>query len=110
MRLSAGCAALLLVAAAPTDTQSVCTSWRQSQNPAVFAELERRKEFTAKELDLIKRRKIKVGMSEKAMRCSWGAPQRSHRSATSAGVKTQHVYHDRYYIYVERGMVVSWQD
>jgi hypothetical protein len=110
MKLSAGCAALLLLAAAPTDTQYLCETWRKTQNPAVFTQIEGRKEFSAKELDLIKRRKIKVGMSEKAMRCSWGHPQRSHRQASSAGVSTQHVYRDTVYIYVEKGIVVSWQD
>jgi hypothetical protein len=110
MKLSAGCATLFLLAAAPTDTQSLCETWRNTKKPAVFAEIERRKEFTARDLDLIERRKIKVGMTEKAMRCSWGPPQRSHRTTTSAGTTTQHVYRDTIYIYVEKGIVVSWQD
>jgi hypothetical protein len=110
MKLSAGCATLFLLAAAPTDTQSLCETWRNTKKPAVFAEIERRKEFTARDLDLIERRKIKVGMTEKAMRCSWEPPQRSHRTTTSAGTTTQHVYRDTIYIYVEKGIVVSWQD
>jgi hypothetical protein len=108
MNLSAGCALLLLAAA--TDTQSLCDSYRKTKNPETLAEIERRKEFTATEVGLIKRTRVNVGMTEKAMRCSWGAPQRSHRQATAAGVSTQHIYRDRYYIYVEKGVVVSWQD
>jgi hypothetical protein len=75
-----------------------------------MAELRRRKEFTFRELALIEARKVDVGMREAALLCSWGDPQRRNRTATVSGVSVQYVYYDTVYIYVAKGVVVSWQD
>jgi hypothetical protein len=55
-------------------------------------------------------KKIKLGMSEQALLCSWGEPPGGvHSSVGSWGVRKQYVYAGTY-VYVENGKVTSWQD
>jgi hypothetical protein len=92
------------------NTTMVCRLWRGRKLPVALTELKRRKEFTDRELALIEVHKVDVGMREPALLCSWGEPQRRNRTATVSGVSVQYVYYDTVYIYVEKGVVVSWQD
>lgn len=65
--------------------------------------------FTNKELKYIRDEKIYIGMSEKALLCSWGKPQRTNTSASAYGQTIQYVYGDQY-VYVENNKVRSFQN
>lgn len=72
----------------------------------VHKELSRR-DFTPRELRLMKENKVSVGMSEQALLCSWGRPKRINRSAYGPA---QWVYGMGSYVYVKNGEVVNWQN
>jgi hypothetical protein len=78
----------------------------------IYDEIESRNEFTKTEMRLIRERSISVGMSENALKCSWGNPTRKNSYSSSLGLgRTQYVYDHSftdYYVYVEDGVVTSW--
>lgn len=67
-------------------------------------ELKRRKLYSKNEWRLIEKEKIQVGMSKKALLCSWGTPQRINRSSYGPD---QYVYFNQY-VYLERNYIVAW--
>lgn len=72
--------------------------------------------FTDREMDLISSKSVSVGMTENALIASWGRPEDINRTVGSYGVQKQYVYgriseySSRKYVYVEDGLVTSWQD
>jgi hypothetical protein len=65
--------------------------------------------FTEDEFRLITNRQIKRGMSELSAYCSWGFPIRYNDSTGSWGEHRQSILtHDRY-LYIENGILGSWQ-
>lgn len=50
-----------------------------------------------------------IGMTGPPLRASWGAPERINRTVVRSGTREQWVY-SRTYVYLEEGVVVSWQD
>jgi hypothetical protein len=72
-------------------------------------ELTRRKTFTTNDLRLVMRREINLGMSQEALLCSWGEPDRRNRTVTVAGEHIQWIY-GKSYVYTENGIVTSYQD
>jgi len=79
-------------------------------------EAKRRGWLTDDEIELVKQKKIRIGMSERALKISWGYPSDINRTVGSFGVHKQCVYgtYSGYssptYVYVENGKVTSWQD
>jgi len=71
------------------------------------AELKRRNPFTKQEWQLIKERKVKVGMSKKALICSWGRPERVHSSSYGSD---QYVYENYQYVYFKNNRVSAWSN
>lgn len=86
------------------------------KNVNVLREAFSRNLITSDEFNLIVDRKIRVGMSEKALIASWGYPSKVNRSVDRYGVHKQYVYgsYSKYssptYVYVENDEVTGWQD
>lgn len=59
--------------------------------------------------EIIKQRKIKLGMSEKQLLLSWGKPERINKTVGSSGVNEQWVYGVGQYVYMQNGKVTSFQ-
>lgn len=75
-------------------------------NSIVGQELQRRLQS---EWSTIKARHIQIGMSEAALVCSWGRPDRINTSTGSWGTKKQWVYGTGQYVYTSNGRITSWQ-
>src|SRR5262249_16891537 len=86
----------------------LCIEYADAQPESVRQELVRRKMFSPDEWRLIKTKKVKIGMSELALVCSWGMTERN-RSVLASGVHTQYVY-DKSYVYVNGRQVTSFQE
>lgn len=69
------------------------------------------KEFTKKELNLISKSNINIGMSNKAVIASWGVPDRVNKTVGKWGVHEQWIYGDYSvtYLYFENNKLTSWQ-
>lgn len=61
------------------------------------------------EKKLVKNGEITLGMSEKALVCSWGKADHINKSVGPWGVHKQWVYGNGQYVYTENGKVTSWQ-
>ena len=59
--------------------------------------------------DLIKKGKIRLGMTKEQVRLSWGQPNDINRSVGPWGIHEQWVYGSQY-LYFENGILTSWQD
>jgi transketolase len=73
-------------------------------------ELIKRKAFPASDLAQLPSRAVVLGMSEGAMLCALGAPDRTHRSVGTWGVDVQYVFPNSVFVYTRNGKVTSWQD
>ena len=92
----------------------------RDDSPNVFEESVRRGLFSESEVLLIAGRKLELGMSEIVLIASWGWPIDSNRTVNSSGVYMQLVYNrapvscTKYsqpkYVYLENGVVTSWQE
>ncbi len=63
-------------------------------------------------LAMVSCRMVGLGMTTEQIRASWGSPEDINRTVGSWGVHEQWVYHSPYgpYVYIEDGVVTSWQD
>lgn len=83
----------------------------RAYDPKFEAELRERDYFSDEEMQLIADQTIKIGMREEVLRCIFGRPWSANRSVGSWGAHTQYVFRDYgWYVYVENGVVVSWQN
>lgn len=96
------------------DSYDLCRAyiWHRSKN--VEMELIRRKIFSEYEWSLIEQNKIGIGMSELALKLSWGIPRTINTSVGSWGTHKQWVYRrcpscKAQYVYTENGKITSWQ-
>jgi len=60
--------------------------------------------------DKIIAKKIWIGMTREMAMESWGYPEDINRSVGSWGVHEQWVYSNNRYLYIENGILTSWQD
>lgn len=58
---------------------------------------------------LIRKKQVRIGMSECELYAAWGLPSDQNRSVGSWGVHIQHIY-SYAYVYTENGRVTSWQN
>lgn len=65
--------------------------------------------YGQKDATRILEKKIWIGMTKDMLKLSWGSPDDINRTVTSYTVHEQWVYGD-VYVYVEDGIVTSWQD
>jgi hypothetical protein len=99
-----------LLRSIPTmSVPELCRVVRRGNTPQAIEELVSRNVFAPNETSLIASRKVALGMSEDAMLCSLGSPERANRSVGSWGVHIQYVY-EGLTVYTENGKVTSWQD
>jgi hypothetical protein len=98
------------------DTQAQRQREEEQRAAAVAAQYTRelntcieRGSIPASEVALVRAQKIQLGMSEAALLCSWGRPERVNRSVGSWGEHKQYIYSGAN-VYVENGKVTSWQD
>ena len=64
---------------------------------------------------LVKGGKIRIGMTDKQVRVSWGEPDDINVTTTSYSRQEQWIYgtnyrYSRYYVYFDNGILTSWQD
>jgi len=66
--------------------------------------------------EVVEEGQIKIGMSEKQVLSSWGTPEKINKNVGAWGVLEQWIYEGHissygtsYYVYVENGIVTSWQ-
>lgn len=64
-------------------------------------------EYTAQ---LIHEHRVKIGMTEEQARAAWGRPQNINRSTGSYGVHEQWCYGGHNYLYIENGILTSFQN
>lgn len=84
----------------------------------MLEEAKSRKLFTDEEIELIKAKKARIGMSEHALIASWGNPGlygRVNKSVSRYGIRKQFVYRScsncsAVYVYTENGKITSWQN
>ncbi|MDH5393944.1 MAG: hypothetical protein OEY11_12215 [Gammaproteobacteria bacterium] len=93
---------------------NLCNAYALNRSDRVRAELIRRNEITDEEWKVIDNKKIRIGISELALVCSWGAPTRINNQASRHGSSKQYVYRQGYsgrgqFVYIRQGKVSSWQ-
>lgn len=81
----------------------------QTSADGAIAELTRRGSFTTQEMGYIGSRTIDIGISEDAMRCSWGPAERRNRTILPGTVDAQWVYGSRL-VYTTNGVITALQD
>ena len=80
-------------------------------NPSFSEELYKRNFFTEDELSLIEFEKIQIGMRKEVLPCLFGNPDAINKTVSSYGTNEQWVYRSvGWYIYVEDGVITSWQN
>lgn len=77
---------------------------------AMIRRAENREGVTHEMLAGIRGRMPVIGMNACAVIAALGQPERSNRSVRSGGEHYQLVYPNRTYIYLDNGVVTSWQD
>lgn len=100
------------------DSAQLCNTLadRPANREAIMDELARRHNFTNEEFASISERTVFVGMSEAALRCSWGRPWEIKKTVTKYGATSQWVYRypgyriNQYgFAYTQGGKVVAVQ-
>ncbi len=91
----------------------LCNAYASMRSGDVEAEILRRQAITDDEWELVREKKIAIGMSTCALLASWGAPNTINASASRAGERQQWVYGmcqfcKRRYVYVRGGEVIGW--
>jgi hypothetical protein len=89
-----------------------------SRTEAMFQEGKKRSWFTDDDILLIRKGKIEIGMTERALLASWGYPINIRKPVSADGENKQYVYvygkrylfSSRSYVYVDNGTITSWQD
>jgi hypothetical protein len=119
-----GCATLTIEQIATTSNEKLCnelgfeySGMSEQTKGQIGDELVRRGAINGYDWSMISQRKVYVGMSELALRCSWGAPDRINQTLTGYGSSKQWVYRypgyhvDQYnFVYTQGGKVVAIQN
>jgi hypothetical protein len=94
---------------ASLSTADLCGLVRMKDPAAPMAIHRLRSSFMAQELQLIRAQQIQIGMSEEAMKCSLGSPERRNRTVTARGERIQWIYGTGI-VYTDNGKVIAFQD
>jgi len=97
---------------------NLCNAYAYSKSEKAKAELKRRNAIPDDEWSVIEQKKIRMGMSELGLVCSWGKPSlygTINKTVTRYGERKQWVYRScssckGQYVYTENGKVTSWQN
>jgi len=90
-------------------SEKLCMRFARTHSTEDRTEIKRRKLLTAAEWALVDAQRVRVGMSEIALRCSFGEPDSVNRTVVTAGSQKQYVYGSSY-VYVQNGHVTAFQD
>lgn len=74
---------------------------------------ELKQKFRAKDAQRILDQKVWIGMNQEQLILSWGEPDDKNRTVTKYGIREQWIYGEFpnvTYVYLEDGVVTSWQD
>ena len=97
-------------------TKTLVLGYYDLADERVRAEIDRRGLFTEREWELVRERKISVGMSQVALYAAWGRPSGESLHETRDGYRMQHsyggyngaVYIPMSFVYTENGRVTGW--
>ncbi|MBW2105994.1 MAG: hypothetical protein JRI26_08230 [Deltaproteobacteria bacterium] len=97
------------------NSYNLCNAYAFSKSENAKAELIRRNAIPDDEWPVIEQKKIRMGMSELGLVCSWGYPSTINKTVTRYGERKQWVYRScssckGQYVYTENGKVTSWQN
>ena len=100
------------------NSYNLCNAYAFSKSEKAKAELKRRNAIPDDEWPVIEQKKIRMGMSELGLVCSWGNPSlygTINKSVTRYGERKQWVYRScssckGQYVYTENGKVTSLQN
>lgn len=114
--LLAGCASQKQIAR--MSNNELCSNYHEYKSDLAKAELVRRAALTESEWALVAEKKIRVGISETALICSWGTPSGwgdIHTRTSASGTTKQYVYRvcrscSANYVYVRGGAVSSFSN
>ena len=101
--------ARMIASASKTDIVTLCKQYRSNRLAPLMNEIRARGVFTARESDAIEGRKVFIGMTEGALRCSWGDADHINRTITAGGTHLQIIFGDSY-VYTDNGIVTALQD
>lgn len=87
---------------------AIAEAAREEARAARFKEL-RQLGWSSATVDLIVNGQIRIGMTARMVRESWGRPNDINRTITATGVREQWVYGGGRYVYLEDGVVVTIQ-
>lgn len=90
-------------------TESAKATCKSSQTERVSRFLKQFPEWSDETIGVVACRRIQMGMDAAQVRAALGAPDDINRSVGSFGVHEQWVY-DGIYVYLEDGVVTSWQN
>ena len=94
----------------------LCDAYNSTRSEKVKAELKRRNTIMSdKDWQDIENDRIRLGMREMVLVCSWGRPDSVNESVGSWGVHKQWVYRacdscKAQYVYTENGKITSWSN
>lgn len=92
---------------------------KQERADLLMGEIENRNLLDDIEMSLAAEKKIALGMSSLAVRCSWGRPHKINRTLTSSSSREQWVWYSSFYrspdrikgiVYIDRGQVSAVQN
>jgi len=97
------------------NSYNLCNAYAFSKSENAKAELIRRNAIPDDEWPVIEQKKIRMGMSELGLVCSWGYPSIINKTVTRYGERKQWVYRScssckGQYVYTENGKVTNWQN
>lgn len=92
-----------------TDEQ-LCSAVHRNNSKTAYHELQARGKISPDEWDLVNQHRIALGMSEIALRCSWGDPVEINSTVTASIQHKQYVFGHRTFVYVDNGHVSGEQD
>jgi hypothetical protein len=88
------------------DAFSVC----QSRHSAAVAALAlKHPDWSDDAIAIVACHRVVVGMSQEQLLASWGRPEQVNRTVVGSSASDQLVYSDNNYVYIENGVVTSYQ-
>ena len=94
-------------------SEKLCLTYELYQTPNAKAELVRRNAIPEADWPVIDAKKVRIGMSELGLVCSWGYAK-VNSTVNQNGTRNQYVYRKcrdckATYVYTRNGKVTSWQ-
>lgn len=91
------------------STQDLCNAYGHSHQARILDELRGRSEFNNADLEAIGAHSMRVGMADKAARCSWGTDYAVFKVPGGASVRWVYLLTPSY-LFVENGAVTGFRN